>query len=106
MESCVSHEPRRRLQSIGIIARTHRLPGNIAAEQPAEPCRCAEAGSTDNGSVPMKNSLEPPSLLVSETGDEVVIHHADRLHVRIHDGRTDEAESAPLEILAERVGLA
>src|SRR5436190_17492744 len=35
----------------------------------------------------------------------MVVHHADRLHVRIHDGRTDEAESAVLEILAERVGF-
>ena len=51
-------------------------------------------------------SLESLSLSISETADEVVVHHADRLHVRIDDGRTDEAESAPLEILAERVGLA
>ena len=51
------------------------------------------------------DSLEPPSLSISETADEVVVHHADRLHVRIHDGRTDEAESAALEILAERVGF-
>jgi hypothetical protein len=53
-----------------------------------------------------KNSLEPLSLSISEAADEVVVHHADRLHVRIHDGRTDEAESALLEILAERVGFA
>ena len=51
------------------------------------------------------SSTESLSLSISETADEVVVHHADRLHVRIHDGRTDEAESAPLEILAERVGF-
>jgi hypothetical protein len=53
-----------------------------------------------------RNSPEPLNLSISKTADEVVVHHADRLHVRIHDGRTDEAESALLEILAERVGFA
>ena len=52
------------------------------------------------------HSLELPSLSISETADEVVVHHADRLHMRIDDGRTDEAESAALEILAEGVGFA
>src|SRR6266851_2658437 len=52
-----------------------------------------------------KNSLEPLNLSISETADEVVVHHADRLHVRIHDGRTDEAEPAVPEILTERVGF-
>src|SRR5437868_4143011 len=50
--------------------------------------------------------LEPPNLSISETVDEVVVHHADRLHVGIHDGGTDEAESPALEILAEYVGFA
>ena len=42
---------------------------------------------------------------ISEAADEVIVHHADGLHVRVNDGRTDEAESAVLEILAERVGF-
>ena len=42
---------------------------------------------------------------ISEAVDEVIVHHADCLHVRVDDGGTDEAESAALEILAERVGL-
>ena len=31
-------------------------------------------------------SAEPLSLSISETADEVVVHHADRLHVRVDDG--------------------
>jgi hypothetical protein len=30
----------------------------------------------------------------------VIVDHADRLHVRVDDGRADEAESAALEIAA------
>jgi hypothetical protein len=45
----------------------------------------------------------PPNLSIAETVDEVIVHHADPLHVRINDGRTNEAESPLLEILAKRV---
>ena len=51
------------------------------------------------------DGIELSNLSISETVDKVIVHHADRLHVRINDGRTDEAESPPLEILAERVGF-
>ena len=44
-------------------------------------------------------------LAVSETVDEMVVHHPDRLHVGVDDGRSDEAETAFLQILAESVGL-
>lgn len=49
--------------------------------------------------------IELPNLSVSETVDDVIVHHADCLHVRVNDGRTDEAEPAAFEILAERVGF-
>jgi hypothetical protein len=35
----------------------------------------------------------------------MVVDHPDRLHVRVDDGRTDEAKASPLEVLAERVGF-
>src|ERR1700720_278850 len=47
--------------------------------------------------------IQPPNLLISETVDEVIVHHADRLHVCINDGRTNEAESPGFKILAKRV---
>src|SRR6266550_5220057 len=49
---------------------------------------------------------EPADVSISETVDEVIVDHADRLHVRIDHGRSDEAEPAALEIAAECVGLA
>ena len=58
---------------------------------------------------PVRGSLlspDPLNLSIPVTADEVIVHHADRLHVRIDHRRTDEAESAVLEILAERVGFA
>jgi len=36
----------------------------------------------------------------------MIVHHTDRLHVRVNHGVSDEAESATLEVSAERVGLA
>src|SRR5262245_51979847 len=41
---------------------------------------------------------------MAEAVDQVVVDHADRLHVRIDDGRADEVETALLEIFAEGVG--
>src|SRR5882724_9704129 len=35
----------------------------------------------------------------------MVVHHSSRLHERIADGRTDEGESALLEIFTHRVGF-
>src|SRR5712671_6470946 len=37
--------------------------------------------------------------------DYMVIHHPDRLHVRIDDRRTDEAEATAFQIMAHRVRL-
>jgi hypothetical protein len=50
--------------------------------------------------------LKSPNLSISKAIDEVIVHHADCLHVGIEDGGADEAETPALEILAERVGLA
>ncbi len=46
-----------------------------------------------------------PKLSVPKTVEKVIVHHADRLHIRINDGRTDEAESPVLEILTQHVGF-
>jgi hypothetical protein len=47
----------------------------------------------------------PLDLAVAEAADQVIVHHADGLHVRVDDRRADEGEAALLEILAERVGF-
>src|SRR6267142_4588974 len=44
-------------------------------------------------------------LAVAEAGDEVVIHHAHRLHEGIADGRPDEAEATRRQGVAHRVGF-
>src|SRR6266700_52866 len=36
----------------------------------------------------------------------MIVHHTDRLHVRVNHGGSDEAEAATLEVFTERVGLA
>jgi len=46
--------------------------------------------------------LEPGA---STTPLHVIVDHADRLHERVADGRSDEGESASLQVLAHRVGL-
>lgn len=45
-------------------------------------------------------SLHLRDRLVPEAGDEVVVDHADGLHVSVDDGAADEFEAAPLEVLA------
>src|ERR1700716_901491 len=44
-------------------------------------------------------------LRITETIDEMIVYHSNGLHVGIHDRRTNEAESATLKVLAERIGL-
>jgi hypothetical protein len=39
-----------------------------------------------------RGGSEPPNPSVAETVDEVVVDHADCLHVGVNDGRADEAE--------------
>jgi hypothetical protein len=45
--------------------------------------------------------VQPTNFSISETVDEMIVHHADRLHVRIDDGRTNAAECPLFEILTE-----
>ena len=42
---------------------------------------------------------EPPHLTISETVNHMIVHHTDRLHVRVYHRGSDEAESAPLDVL-------
>jgi hypothetical protein len=44
-------------------------------------------------------------LPITETIDEVIVYHSNGLHVGIHYGRTNETESAMLEVLAECIGF-
>ena len=46
-----------------------------------------------------------PELPITETIDEVIVYHSNSLHVGIHDCRTNETESAMLEVLAECIGF-
>src|ERR1700730_19348370 len=46
-----------------------------------------------------------PDLPITETIDEVIVYHSNRLHVRIDDRRADEAESPVLEVPAECIGF-
>ena len=48
---------------------------------------------------------QPSDLAITETIDEVIVYHSDGLHVGINDRRTNETESAMLEILAECIGF-
>src|SRR5262249_30512437 len=50
-------------------------------------------------------SVPRPELPVPKTVNRVIVHHPRRLHERITDGSSDEAEAALLEILAHRIGL-
>ena len=46
-----------------------------------------------------------PELPITETIDEMIVYHSNGLHVGIHDRRTNETESAMLEVLAEPIGF-
>src|SRR3989475_9735423 len=62
--------------------------------------RMVAASSSGTGSL-----TQVLHLAVTEAGDEVVVHHAHRLHERIADGRSDEAEAALRQGVAHRVGF-
>ena len=44
-------------------------------------------------------------LAITKTIDEVIVYHSDGLHVGINDRRTNETESAMLEVPAECIRL-
>ena len=53
------------------------------------------------GSVTSGWSCQALHFLVTKTGQHMVVHHTDGLHVGIDDGRTDEGESSILQVRAE-----
>ena len=65
--------------------------GSEATPATAEAGRSRSAGRGDLG--------------VAKAGDDVVVHHAGRLHERVAHGRPHEAEAPPLEVLAHRTRL-
>src|SRR5690242_6939424 len=63
-------------------------------------------GSGLSGGDPQRQGWsEPLNLGIAEAVDQMVVDHADRLHVGVDDRRSDKAEAALLQVLAERVGL-
>src|SRR6185436_2377072 len=46
--------------------------------------------------------VSPADLAVAEAADDVIVDHPGRLHVRVADARSHEAEAAPAQILAHR----
>ena len=66
---------------------------------------CLESALNNGHDDESQAGIQPPNLSISETVGEVIVHHTDRLHVRINDGRTSEAESPVFEILAKGVRL-
>src|SRR5262249_57026659 len=70
------------------------------------PCSAAfDAPGSRHTRVRSDRRNEPLQLPVTETVHEVVVDHADRLHVGVDDRRADEAEAPALQVLAERVGF-
>jgi hypothetical protein len=49
--------------------------------------------------------FETLNLSIAKTINNMVVHHAESLHVCIDDRRTDEGESSLFEVLAERIGF-
>src|SRR5882762_5640215 len=48
-------------------------------------------------------SWESRQLSASKTIGQMVVDHSNRLHVGVHDSRTDETEAAKFQVLADRV---
>src|ERR1700674_4714400 len=70
--------------------------------------RCASlaaAPASTSGRLGFAADAEPADVSISETADQVIVDHADRLHVPVDHRRSDEAEPAALEIAAESVRL-
>jgi len=58
-----------------------------------------------SGASPPNAAGSLPELAITETIDEVIVYHADGLHMGVHDRRTNETESAMLEVTAECIGF-
>jgi hypothetical protein len=57
------------------------------------------------GASPPNAAGSLPDLAITETIHEVIVYHSDGLHMGVHDRRTNETESAMLEVPAECIGL-
>src|SRR5688572_19743474 len=78
-------------------------PVSVLAAQPAPITTSAAARMRKRWVACICSILRLRRRFVTETGCQVVVHHAHALHIRVHDGRADELETALLQILAERV---
>src|SRR5438552_3098623 len=50
-------------------------------------------------------TCEARAVAVAEAGDEMVVHHARRLHVGVDDRRADEVEASRSQVQAQPLGL-
>lgn len=52
-----------------------------------------------------RSSSQTLTLPMPEATHQVIVYHADGLHVGVHDSATDEFEAAMFKVFAESVGL-
>src|SRR5690348_1637594 len=89
-------------------ARTARIAAVTATRVEIALRRDSSVSASSCGSSvsrPTPTLPEPGDLAVAKAADDVVVHHADRLHVRVDDGRADEAKPTLAQVRAERVRL-
>src|SRR5436190_13645184 len=74
----------------------------------ARPTRAGWSWRASPPTFPTRDGSLPPAvqILPAPAPYDVVVHEARGLHVGVHDGRAYEGEAAPLQVLAQRVGLA
>src|SRR5262245_5478874 len=76
-----------------------------ASEKTARPAAAATCRNTRRANSRPGSSLSARCSYMAEAGLRVVVGHADRLHVGVHDRRADELEAALQQVLAQRVRL-
>src|SRR5437763_7129245 len=64
-----------------------------------------KAAARGECSVSLPTPRPTAEVHVARAGDEVVVDHASGLHQGVADCRTDELESAPQQVAAQRIGL-
>ena len=93
-------EPGRKISGIKNII-PNRFPENPAKSMiSGKPMREKISRTISRSSLPILLDLA-----ITETIDQVIVHHSDGLHVGINDSRTNETESAMLQVLAECIGF-
>ena len=95
--------------------REHREPDGVARPARGDPGDRADAATARRRLRPRgaarrrgqgqgrDDDLPAGQLRVAEAADRVVVHEPGRLHEGVADGRPDEAEAAPLQLLAHRL---